>query len=844
MKPTATLPILALLALLALAPARAQVPSILNYQGRVTVGGTNLTTNAAQFKFALVGPGTNTSRTATASGIVNSGFLTSIAVTDGGSGYTNAPSVNITDATGSGAVAAATISSGVVTGFRIESPGSGYSAAPVVTIAAPPANLSYPGYWNNAGGVSSSEPSTSVPVAIAEGLYSVLLGDTTQSNMAALPSTIFSNSNVNLRVWFSRGGTNPFVQLTPDQRLGAAGYALRAATTDSVAVVPTIAIGTVSTGAPGSSATVSNVGTSSNAVFSFTIPRGANGTNGLNGTNGAQGLPGLNGTNGLAATIAISNVATGAPGSPAIVTNVGTATTAILSFTIPQGLPGSNGLNGANGAPGPQGPQGPQGPSSPGNGGAGMGTNNIATGDFSFVGGGAANTASNNYAAVAGGVSNMAVGSGSFVGGGSNSRAIGLYATVGGGNSNAATGDFWPTVAGGSGNTAGSFATTVGGGSGNTAYYSYSTVAGGGFNTASGESATVGGGFINTASNMYATVGGGYSNAARSQSAFVGGGRRNTASGESATLGGGSDNTASGPFATVGGGYSNAATSNATVGGGSGNAASGQSATVGGGSWNRATTSSATVAGGNINEATAAHAAVGGGYDNTASGDSAVVGGGYRNTNSGFSAVVGGGYRNTASAFYATVPGGQYCSAAHEGSFVWSGDGTPTSSFGDYTFTVRAIGGAKFLTTTNSTTGPILSGSATDWAANSDSNLKTAVTAVDTRNILAKLSRLPITAWQYKHNPSRRYIGPMAQDFRAAFGLGSDDRTISTLDSDGVMYAAIQGLVEELRDRDKTIEELKARSMEQGARTRAEVDELKAKLQAVEQRLNSLPPAP
>ncbi len=76
----------------------------------------------------------------------------------------------------------------------------------------------------------------------------------------------------------------------------------------------------------------------------------------------------------------------------------------------------------------------------------------------------------------------------------------------------------------------------------------------------------------------------------------------------------------------------------------------------------------------------------------------------------------------------------------------------------------------------------------------------------------------------------------MAQDFHAAFALGSDDKTISTLDSDGVMYAAIQGLVEELKDRDKAIEELKARS--------AEVDTLKAKLEAVEQRLNSLPPAP
>ena len=76
----------------------------------------------------------------------------------------------------------------------------------------------------------------------------------------------------------------------------------------------------------------------------------------------------------------------------------------------------------------------------------------------------------------------------------------------------------------------------------------------------------------------------------------------------------------------------------------------------------------------------------------------------------------------------------------------------------------------------------------------------------------------------------------MAQDFHAAFGLGYDDKTIATADSDGVMYAAIQGLVEELTERDKTIEELKA--------TSAEIEILKAELQALEARLNSLPPAP
>ena len=51
----------------------------------------------------------------------------------------------------------------------------------------------------------------------------------------------------------------------------------------------------------------------------------------------------------------------------------------------------------------------------------------------------------------------------------------------------------------------------------------------------------------------------------------------------------------------------------------------------------------------------------------------------------------------------------------------------------------------------------------------------------------------------------------MAQDFAATFGLGSDDRSITTLDAEGVALAAIQGLYELVREKDCEIEALKAR---------------------------------
>ena len=197
----------------------------------------------------------------------------------------------------------------------------------------------------------------------------------------------------------------------------------------------------------------------------------------------------------------------------------------------------------------------------------------------------------------------------------------------------------------------------------------------------------------------------------------------------------------------------------------------------------------------------------------------------------GAGATVGGGAANTASGLYSYV-GGASATASHTGSYVYNGDyGEPTASFGDGTFTVRSEGGARFYTA-NGIVGAQLPAAATAWDALSDSNSKTDFEPIKPREILSKVAALPVKAWHYKHDRKRLYIGPMAQDFHGAFGLGSSDKTISTLDSDGVMYAAIQGLVEELKDRDAKIGELEA----SGAG-------LKAKMEAMEERLNSLPPA-
>ena len=73
---------------------------------------------------------------------------------------------------------------------------------------------------------------------------------------------------------------------------------------------------------------------------------------------------------------------------------------------------------------------------------------------------------------------------------------------------------------------------------------------------------------------------------------------------------------------------------------------------------------------------------------------------------------------------------------------------------------------------------------------------------VDNREVLEKLASMPITQWHYRWEESGAtpHIGPMAQDFKAAFYPGRDDKSITTQEADGVALAAIQGLNRKLED--------------------------------------------
>src|SRR5208337_4230139 len=86
----------------------------------------------------------------------------------------------------------------------------------------------------------------------------------------------------------------------------------------------------------------------------------------------------------------------------------------------------------------------------------------------------------------------------------------------------------------------------------------------------------------------------------------------------------------------------------------------------------------------------------------------------------------------------------------------------------------------------------------TTWANASDRNAKENFKAVDAQEVLVRVTALPLSRWNYKEDKSSEHLGPMAQDFYASFGLGEDDRHITTVDEEGVALAAIQGLNQKL----------------------------------------------
>ncbi|MDH5286367.1 MAG: tail fiber domain-containing protein [Betaproteobacteria bacterium] len=319
--------------------------------------------------------------------------------------------------------------------------------------------------------------------------------------------------------------------------------------------------------------------------------------------------------------------------------------------------------------------------------------------------------------------------------------------------------------------------------------------------------------------------------------ATIGGG--GVASGEDdPDFGGEGPNLVTDHYGTVGGGYRNQA------GDAAGSAGDRAFATVAGGAFNTASGTFGTVAGGDTNTASGYYGTVGGGGSNTASGGDSTVAGGTFNVASGSGSTVAGGDSNAASGTFSTVAGGNHNTATGARSFAagarsqadqdgcftfvnWSDDGSG-SCLGtphiarfildhglavDY-FSRRADGGGTRWVyvgdlsagqTIATWTGAFLSNAGV-WTNASDRSLKAGFEPIDARSVLDAVVALPIARWHYRQDgPGVEHIGPTAQDFKAAFGLGDGDKGIGTVDADGVALAAIQGLNAKLEEREATL---------------------------------------
>jgi hypothetical protein len=93
----------------------------------------------------------------------------------------------------------------------------------------------YVTYWSHDGTSSAGgEPASAVSLPVVGGLFTVNLGDTSLPGMtAALPDSVFTNTDVCLRLWFN-DGVSGFQQLTPDQRITSAAYAFKAADAETL----------------------------------------------------------------------------------------------------------------------------------------------------------------------------------------------------------------------------------------------------------------------------------------------------------------------------------------------------------------------------------------------------------------------------------------------------------------------------------------------------------------------------------------------------------------------------------------------------------------------------------
>jgi hypothetical protein len=201
-------------------------------------------------------------------------------------------------------------------------------------------------------------------------------------------------------------------------------------------------------------------------------------------------------------------------------------------------------------------------------------------------------------------------------------------------------------------------------------------------------------------------------------------------------------------------------------------------------------------------------------------------------------AAVAIGYNVTADQDHTTAMGKFASNNGFTGTFIWS-DGSATASADTFRntanneFAARATGGFRFRTNLAGTTGCNLPQGSGVFNCTSSRYTKENFAFVNGQDVLARLRNVPVSTWNYISEGSNvRHMGPVAEDFYQAFGLGSSNTAIGVQDLAGVSLAAIKSLDErtsELQQKSAEVEQL-----------RTQVSELRSANAALEQRLAAL----
>ncbi|MCP4440445.1 MAG: hypothetical protein GY810_15990 [Aureispira sp.] len=352
------------------------------------------------------------------------------------------------------------------------------------------------------------------------------------------------------------------------------------------------------------------------------------------------------------------------------------------------------------------------------------------------------------------------------------------------------------------------------------------------------------------------SIAGGYENEIRAARSFIGGGSDNLIQfstnpnyGYSSILGGSNNDIQGASWATVAGGANNRIGTNAdytVIGAGQNNQANGTHSVLGGGSGNIINGAAAFLGAGSANYNNGSSSFLGAGFSCGISGNTAVICGGSNNLASADQTFVGGGISNVANGTRSVNLGSYTNNNSNGGCFIFGDNSTaiPTQNTAANQFMVRAAGGTIFYSNAALTSGVQLAAGGGAWAAVSDVNKKENFQKVDGEEVLAKIANMDIQEWNYiTQEDAIRHMGPTAQDFHTAFGLGESDTTITTVDIDGVNLLAVQTLekrTQELKNQNTNLQTQLSSQANEIAELKALLTQQTAELEEKDTKINNL----